>query len=58
MLLPGSVLTLSQQQAGGPYTLRFEGGAPLMQLATLSAGGRAMGSPRPLGTLGEAMTWG
>ena len=58
VLLPGSVLTLSQQHAGGPYTLQFEGGAPLIRLATLSAGGHVMDSPRPLRTLGDAMTWG
>ena len=57
VLLPGSVLTLSQQRAHGPYTLRFEGGAPLQQLVTLSADGRAMGSPRPLRTIGEELTW-
>jgi len=58
VLLPGSVLTLSQQRAQGPYTLRFEGGVPLMQLSRLSVDGQAMGSPRPLRTLGDAMTWG
>ena len=58
MLLPGAILTLSQQRAQGPYTLRFEGGVPLMKLTTLSAGGCTMRSPRPLRTLGEAMTWG
>lgn len=57
VLLPGSVLTLSQQQAGGPYILRFEGGQPLMQLATLSVDGHANANPRPLAVLGDAMTW-
>jgi len=57
VLLPGSVLTLSQQRAQGPFTLRFEGGAPLMQLTTLGAGGHMMSSPRSLYVRGEAMTW-
>jgi len=58
VLLPGSILTLSQQRLNGPFTLRFEGGTPLMQLSTLSADGRLMSSPRPLCEIGEAMVWG
>lgn len=58
VLLPGSVLTLAQKRARGPFTLRFEGGVPLLQLKRLSADGRVMSKPRPLSTPGEAMTWG
>ena len=58
VLLPGSALTLSQQEEHGPYVLRFEGGQPLIQLTTLSVNGHAMDAPRPLRTLGDAMTWG
>ena len=57
VLLPGSVLTLSQQRVQGPYTLRFAGGEPLMQLVTLSVDGNRMANPRPLRTVGDALVW-
>lgn len=58
VLLPGAALTLSQQREQGPFTLRFGGGAPLMQLTALSANGHTMSKPRPLSRIGDSMTWG
>ena len=58
VLLPGKILTLSQQRAHGPFTLRFEGGTPLMRLAVLSANGLTTASPRELSRIGDAVTWG
>ena len=57
VLLPGSVLTLSRKSMHGPYTLRFEGGAPLMQLASLSVDGHAIRNARAMNTTGDEMTW-